>query len=281
MEIMQNVVSKGYYEDGLKNVKQDLENIKKNYLSLGFHLKEIKEYGWYKHKYSSENFDKYCKDEFGLSKSTALRLIQINERFCISDSCDLKEEFKNFSQSQLTEILPLSDYDIQYVRPDMTIKEIRQLKSYEMFPQNEIVQVPGQMEVTEILSRLESLNKGLSESFIATSRQVDSKPCLHSVGNNCNMSNHHDVAEAQGINCPHICCWGCNFDLCGARCNPSVNNNYQSVSEHSYVEQRHIELISLYSDTKYYFEKYNCLPAPGSKRKFKFGDYEMTIELKN
>lgn len=129
---MQTSLISAYYEDGLKLVHSDLDNIKKNYLQLGYHLKQIYEFGWYKFRYEADNFDLYCRNEFNLSKSTVNRLINIVNRFCCEDSFELLDKYKNFSQSQLYEMLSMSDDDIDYVSPQMTVKEIRQLKSYDI-----------------------------------------------------------------------------------------------------------------------------------------------------
>lgn len=159
-------VARGYYYDGIKNVKSDLENIKNNFILLGYHLKEICDNKWYRFKYTADEFDRFCKEEFNFSKSTVYRLIQIQNKFCAPDAPELLPQYKSFSKSQLEEMASMSDEDIAYIKPDMTIKEIRQYKTYEIKTPSHSDQVPGQMKMDDDSEIVEGEYKE-----VATSRQ--------------------------------------------------------------------------------------------------------------
>lgn len=139
---MDQITLAGYYKDGVNNIKNDLDNIKKNYLALGYHLREIRDNKWFTYKYYDVNFTKYCKDEFGFSKSTVYRLIEMVDKFCKPDTYCLIDKYKDYNQSQLVEMLSMSDNDLGYVRSDMTVKEIRSIKSYESKPKSDVINRP-------------------------------------------------------------------------------------------------------------------------------------------
>lgn len=109
--------------------------------------------------------------------------------------------------------------------------------------------------------------------------QENYKPCMHWAGSSCNITGCSEVAKnCLDIDCPGTCCWNCNLS-CGARCNSSSHNVSPGV-EISFLEQRRLDLLELYKSVEKDFIKYDCLPDPGKKKKFKFGSYEMTIEYK-
>lgn len=167
-------VARGYYYDGIKNVKSDLENIKNNFILLGYHLKEICDNKWYRFKYTADEFDRFCKEEFNFSKSTVYRLIQIQNKFCAPDAPELLPQYESFSKSQLEEMASMSDEDIAYIKPDMTIKEIRQYKTYEIKTPSHSDQVPGQMKMDDDSEIVEGEYKEVATSQLLEYVEYDS-----------------------------------------------------------------------------------------------------------
>ena len=126
-----------YDKDELKwrseKVLEDLSANKTNYFYLGAHLLDIwntRCYGAHNfdvNNYSGKNFFDYCYVTFGLGKSQVSRYMNIVDEF--GDSLrGFKVEYKDYSYSLLSEMLSLSPAERKKVKPDWTIKQIREYK---------------------------------------------------------------------------------------------------------------------------------------------------------
>lgn len=101
-------------------IKDDMVVILDKFFDIGKTLSYIQEHKLFKLK-DYKNFIEFCKKEFSLSKNQAYNLVAIYERFN-------KPEFKAFNYSQLTEMLSLSDEQLQKVNEKMSSKKIREIK---------------------------------------------------------------------------------------------------------------------------------------------------------
>lgn len=117
-----------------EKVLEDLAASKTNYFYLGVHLLDIwttKTYGVHNFdvisNYSAANFFDYCSVNFKLDKSQVSRYMNIVSEFG-DKLIGFKEEWKPFSYSQLSEMLSLTPEQRKEVKPDWTIKRIREYK---------------------------------------------------------------------------------------------------------------------------------------------------------
>lgn len=135
-----NHVSKEYALDSVKYILTDLNDIRKRYISLGFHLSEFRENDYYL-CFGYLRFEEFCEANFGLDKSAVSRCINVYREFNASKSVsyengvkkvgsamDLSDEWKDYSYSQLCEMVSMNDEQRSQVKPDMTIKQIREIK---------------------------------------------------------------------------------------------------------------------------------------------------------
>lgn len=119
---------------------RNLWRISNSYIYIGKLLSEIQEKRLYfralthNAQYTSESlgysyisFEDYCKAKFNLKKSSAYALIDVYKIF---GTCDgkLKENYKAYNYSQLAEMCSLPEAKRKDVTPEMTVKEIRELK---------------------------------------------------------------------------------------------------------------------------------------------------------
>lgn len=124
----------------LKYLYTDLTDIRKYYIRLGFHLMEFKNCEYYK-DFGYLTLEEFCDVNLGLDKGAVSRCINVYRQFnasndvtCIAGTMsvgcamDLSERWKDYSYTQLCEMLPLSDKERENVLPDMTIKQIREYK---------------------------------------------------------------------------------------------------------------------------------------------------------
>lgn len=124
----------------VKYMYADLTDIRKYYIRLGFHLNEFREHlGYLDFGYST--LEDFCDVNFGLDKSAVSRCINVYREFNARDdkefignivyhgcAMDLSDRWKNYSYTQLCEMLPLSPEDRKKVLPSMSCKEIREFK---------------------------------------------------------------------------------------------------------------------------------------------------------
>lgn len=94
-----------------------------------------------------DRFEDYVKDRYGKSRSWATRMMQINEQYSISGNDPrIDPKYKLYGVSQLQEMLYLTDEQREQASPDMTVKEIRALKTPAPVEEEPI---PGQMNVED------------------------------------------------------------------------------------------------------------------------------------
>lgn len=128
-------------EDARSSVRYiltDLNDIRKNYMYLGFHLRECLKMKYYE-DFGYTTMEEFCENNFGLDKTAVSRCINVCEEFSMKEHFSgeikhdafklaLDDQWKDFSYSQLVEMLPLSEEQRYKIKPTMSIKEIREYK---------------------------------------------------------------------------------------------------------------------------------------------------------
>lgn len=126
---MDNIqVSDVLLDDYKEKISQNLASATKSFVAVGYYLKQIRDNQLYS-KANCSNIWEYAMQEFGISKSSASRFMDINDKFSINgNSPELLDQYKAFSSSKLQEMLYLSDDQIAQVSPSTTVTKIRELK---------------------------------------------------------------------------------------------------------------------------------------------------------
>lgn len=114
-------------------VRKETSNIASSYMRIGYRLWVVKERKLYLAA-DLKNVYEYAETAFGFKTSSTKNFIAICEHFSCKDkdgNCTDKIDpaLMMFGFSQLSEMLPLSDEQLANVKPEMTIKDIRSLKS--------------------------------------------------------------------------------------------------------------------------------------------------------
>ncbi len=111
-----------------EDIRRKLAETAGNFVHIGYRLKQIRDSGMYG---GAADIFEFAEREYGLGKSTVSRFIAINEKYSEGgNSLELKEEFKGFSSSKLSEMLTLPDSEVELITEKTTIREIRQLKAF-------------------------------------------------------------------------------------------------------------------------------------------------------
>ncbi len=127
------LVNKAKLEQLEESICSGVKQINNKFVFIGELLRCIDDECLYTTVYSGF-FDKNCADiyryafvRFGLKKTSTFNLISIARRFATNGELD--KPWKEFSYSQLCEMLSMSDEDRKKVTPDMSVKQIRELKN--------------------------------------------------------------------------------------------------------------------------------------------------------
>lgn len=111
-----------------EDIRRKLAETAQNFVHIGYRLRQIRDSGMYG---GAADIFEFAEREYGLGKSTVSRFIAINERYSEGgDSLELREEYRAFSSSKLSEMLTLPDNELQLVTERTTIREIRELKEF-------------------------------------------------------------------------------------------------------------------------------------------------------
>ncbi len=133
-------------------IRKDLESMSKKFITIGYYLKYIRD----NELYIQDGFTsiwEFAQDTYGISKSTCSRWMHMNDKFSEGgNSPHLKQEFISFGKSQLQEMLYLDDAQIEQAKPEMTAKEIREIRKPEKRtpnPEESTENLPGQMNIED------------------------------------------------------------------------------------------------------------------------------------
>lgn len=116
------------YDSAKSIIRRDLESMSRKFITIGYYLKLIRDNEMYRQDGFRDIWE-FAQDAYGISKSTCSRWMTMNDKFSQGgNSPYLKEEYRDFGKSQLQEMLYLTDEQMEQARPDMTAKEIREIR---------------------------------------------------------------------------------------------------------------------------------------------------------
>lgn len=137
----------------IKNIIRDRMSVMaREYVGIGFYLRRVRDNEMYLED-GYANIYEFAATEFGMSKSTVNHCMRVNEQFSVGGNAPMIDNrYKDFSRSQLQEMLYLSEDMRNDVTPDMTVKEIRTMKNprLDVEPETDTDNViPGQMHIED------------------------------------------------------------------------------------------------------------------------------------
>lgn len=139
------------YEEAKGIIRDELGSIKKSFIQIGYFLRIIRETEGYRMD-GYESIWEFAEDQYGIKRSAASRWMEMNERFSVGgNSPYLAEEYQEYNRSQLQEMLYLPEEQLEEIKPEMTVKEIREKKNMKDEIQEECAMpnIPGQMSVQD------------------------------------------------------------------------------------------------------------------------------------
>lgn len=141
------------YQKAKDILREKMYNLKMNFIAAGYYLKYIRDHEQFRED-GYESIWEFAEDNYGIKKSTASRWMAMNDKFSQGgNSPILAEEYRGFEKSQLQEMLYLDDKQMETVTPDMTVKEIREVRKPEtlsaygtkkrVFPEDSLLKTEG------------------------------------------------------------------------------------------------------------------------------------------
>ena len=163
------------YREAKEIIRNKLQGMTQNFIGIGFYLRQIKESEGFR-KDGYESIYEMAEDQYGIKRSTAIRWMQMNEKFSQGGySPFLDSGYKDFGKSQLQEMLYLDSEQLEEVKPEMTVREIREIRTPDPEPEE---QIPGQMSVEDFPEVLPEQEEESGEEVcdVAQSENTDCKP---------------------------------------------------------------------------------------------------------
>ncbi len=139
------------YQDSLDIIRDELQRTRRSFVKIGWYLKHIKDEEMFKTDGYADIFE-LAMDKFNISQPTANRFMNICKEFSVDhDSPELDEKFVDYSVSQLFEMLPMDEEKREQITPDMTVRQIREMKDTrkknEEQTDEEENEIPGQTSI--------------------------------------------------------------------------------------------------------------------------------------
>lgn len=148
------------YEDSIDIIHDELHKTRNSFIKIGWYLKHIDD----KKMYEQEGYDNivdFSKDKFNLSQPTTNRFIRLCEEFSVGhNSPELDEKYKNYSVSQLIEMVSMKPEQLEQVSSEMTVREIKEIKK----PSKKAIKAFYNLFVQG--TEYENRREGLKEYFI-------------------------------------------------------------------------------------------------------------------
>lgn len=180
-------------------IKEKLQNMSRDFVAIGFYLKLIRDKSLFLED-GYKSIWEFAEDNYGIKRSTASRWMAMNDKFSKNGNTPiLSEEYINFGKSQLQEMLYLDDKQMEEVKPDMTAREIRGIRTPDPEPEEieEQIpeQVPGQMCVEDYPEILPEEKHGPAKCITGKSRSgicgaatycSENYSCCSECNQNCN-----------------------------------------------------------------------------------------------
>ena len=236
---MEETIKKWYelpmgLEDVRSSIRANIRTAARSFVAIGFYLKRAREDRLYEEAGFSSVWD-FAREEFGISRSTATRYMAVNDRFSADgNSPNLAAEYQAYNQSQLIEMVTMTGEQLEQVTPDMTVRELREMKQEDTVEPEE-TQIVGQMEISDFPEYMPepaesaslpeivvpAIEIPLSDLAAVTAEEPEDSPevcatshteigvCLYRSGFACSLKEEAKRNQGTGEDCSNHCCWDC------------------------------------------------------------------------
>lgn len=111
-------------------IRENLGGIVKSFVQIGWQLTRIDRSGAYRMD-GYKSIAEFAKSEYDMNPTGVSRFMSVYETYSVEgDTPELKEQYKDFKFSQLTEMLQLEECDRRIFRPETKREDIREFKAF-------------------------------------------------------------------------------------------------------------------------------------------------------
>lgn len=115
-------------DDVKQFIRANINSASRSFVAIGYYLKYVRDKQLYKED-GYQNIWDFAQTEFGFSQSWASRCMLINDRFSKDgNSPIILDQYKDFDKSKLSEMLTLTDNQLEQVTVSTTVAEIKNIK---------------------------------------------------------------------------------------------------------------------------------------------------------
>lgn len=169
MEGLNTAIDRFDYEQLNNEIKRTMKRSARDIVQIGYMLRRMMDEKLWQSEYSC--LDDYLSSELGIDYTMATRMVKINKKYSIGgNSMYISEAYANYSQGLLIEMLNMPKELEEKVNPDMTVKQVRQIKK-DAKKKKEQVPVPEQNE-TVIDAEYREVDPEPVEEKVATSQEL-------------------------------------------------------------------------------------------------------------
>lgn len=170
MEGLNTAIDRFDYEQLNNEIKRTMKRSARDIVQIGYMLRRMMDEKLWQSEYSC--LDDYLSSELGIDYTMATRMVKINKKYSIGgNSMYISEAYANYSQGLLIEMLNMPKELEEKVNPDMTVKQVRQIKK-DAKKKEEPVPVPEQKD-TVIDAEYREVDPEPVEEKVATSQYPD------------------------------------------------------------------------------------------------------------
>lgn len=138
-EVMNDLLNLKNYQSYIDSINGSISTVANSFVRIGRDLTLIKKDKLYAIDGYKDIYE-FAKAKFDFGNTSTKNFINVYTRFGNTEAsygC-LKDEYEEYSLSQLIELLPVSDEDMKKYKPDQTVEQIREVKKIsQMSDQND------------------------------------------------------------------------------------------------------------------------------------------------
>lgn len=132
--------------EATREIKEKLNTVAENFVFVGYRLRQILDTGVFADAGYTNIYD-FAERELSLNATAVSRFMAINKKYSVDGyGPELREQFKGYGSSKLSEMLTMSEEDCAVIASDTPVKQIREYKN---FLKEEPKENPDQMDFRE------------------------------------------------------------------------------------------------------------------------------------
>lgn len=230
------------FQEAKNLVDISIRDVKDGFVATGYYLWIIREERlWEDDGYNS--FREFLHCQYQKDKSWASRCIGLYEQFGkqieFGQLPVLAAPYRDYSVSQLIEMVSMTEEQREQVTPEMKVREIREMKPKRekraAAPEEEVpAEAAGREPEGQPTGKKEQAKDAEPVATVATGKEPDENErtgeCAYQEGFSCTLTRGQQKTVGEKGRCHTSCCWECaSREGCKLECNSSASREKEAV----------------------------------------------------